>query len=1045
MTDTKSLWLWVHQKTPTIREGSLSALTKFREEVECPHARLLTGRVPQGEANVDSARHLEQAILTHIRLGHISRAVAAQWLRWTYAALKFLAESTMGLDIHPTRLAVIPCPPISPFSPTHTALCYPALNWERSLIAWLASLHGKELTPAEWTAGMVLSSVLIGGLLEAAKVKDMLQQVANDLPTIGNRPYAEFHQAMGKYGDFHCQRWFLDPVTELLLLRKSAHHAPLTSSRLTKAIQTLLREHGTPVDQLPNGMGKLLAHATARWHQHAARVDIEIIGRNVQSHALHERTWNRLFRQLPEADAPVDAENDPTQPEYEEGFLADLHLLHPWLLALSQALVHPPKTAPASVDVTQAIEAAGFKLSTLPEVHKLYVDWVSALLKGKNSTNDRLAVSTIKGLSDAVIPKLLSRLGNQSPVELTLVDFVELYEGLVEGRTGSERVTLAKGLREFHRYLSTSHGIPTLKSIRDTLGDDAGLEPVDANPISVEEYHKARAYLNQQIRRGGDRDLIQIAKLTMMLAFRTGMRRREAFGLRLKDLPDIWHLDIIIQPHEERRLKSDASRRIIPARFLLPLAERRELQAWLCRRFKGADMTNEAAWVFDVPTPQGGWRRLSAERTADRIIEALFHATGQPTKIHQLRHSFGTWMYLAMRAPDYPEVLPLFDHLRQTQTFLKRGSRLRQLLLNHPGPTSRAYGYVVARLLGHSSPQVSHNCYIHSTEFIHRALAIRTADQLPAGALRGVANLKPVWGNRLLEFGVEHLVSHVRAQHARTELAEVTPSTQGPTDTQGQTLAPMPTLPPSRGRPKKLSPQNWIDLMTVHELLHMHSSTSQTLDEICAQLYIKPETGKHILKQVQSTGEGFGFKERGIRPLAFPEFARKQSEWKLIKPLEQRLQRAFAIDPNAALTGTLVHLQHYNPSKRDVVFKGEKERDNLNKYLLMLQRMELEPKDIQILLRKIGEPDIPKWTRKALGPFVKSSARCIAPPVLAKALSYRDWLGLQIMNGNGEAWPGVTRGVMFLAYVVAASHVIEERQVLDRYLFQPMGSNFVDT
>ena len=1023
MTDSESLWLRVHEKNLTIREGSLSDLITFLTMVECPHARILTGGAPQGDANEQSARYLEQAILEHIRRGSISRAAAAQWLRWIYTALQLLTASAINLEIHLTKLAVMPRPPISPFSPTHTALCHPVLNWQSSLSAWLGDLQGKKLAPAEWTAGLVLSSVLVGGLLEVAKVKDMLKQVANDLPTIGNRPYLEFHQNMGNFGDFHCQRWFLDPVTDLLLLRRPKHHAPLTSSRLTKAIQTLLLEHGTPIEQLPTGLRKLLEHATARWHQHAARVDIEIIGRKVQSHALHERTWNRLFRQLPVAQTPAVAEDDPALPESDAAFLADFYLLYPWASVLSQALDHPPKTPNENVNITQAIDAAGFTFSALSGAHKLYVDWVGALLNGKNSTNNRLAVSTIKQLSDAVIPELLSRLGNLSPAELTSVDFAELYEGIVEGKTGRERVIVAKGLREFHRFLFRSHGIPSLRSIRDTLGDDAGLEPVDANPISVEEYHKARENLNQQIRRGGDRPLLEIAKLTMMLAFRTGMRRREAFCLRLMDLPDVQHLDIIVRPHEERRLKSDASRRIIPARLLLPLAERRELQTWLRRRFNGADMNDESAWVFDVPTPRGGWRRMSVERTADRIIKALTHATGQPTKIHQLRHSFGTWMYLAMRAPDYPEVLQLFDHLPQTQSFLKRGSRLRQLLLNHPGPTSRVYGYVVARLLGHSSPQISHSSYIHSTEFIHRALAIRTANELPADALRGAANLKPGWGNRLLESGVSNLVNHVRIQDARRKSAEAPSSAGTPIGPENQATALSQAQPSRRGRPKKLSSPDWIDLMKVHELLHVYSSTLQTMDEICAQIQMKPETGLRIVEQVQSTGIGFGFKERGIRPLAFPAFARKQSEWQLIKPLEKRLQRAFALDPSAALDGTRVHLQHYNPSKRDVAFKGEKERDNFNKYLLLLQRMELEPKDVQILLRKTGEPVIPKWAQKALGPFSKSSTRCIAPPVLAKASSYRDWVGLQMMNGDGEAWSGVTRGLMFLSHTACSSCV----------------------
>ncbi len=526
------VWHQVKQSFPGLGDTELSALTKFLTTLNCPHAKLLSGQEYTGELDKDSALTLEQAICEHARKKEISRHVAAQWLRWIYKALKILNESANEW-ITLTKLAVLPRPLASPFSPGQTVLCRPVLIWERSLQSWLGSLRERDMTSTEWSAGIALSSVLIGGLLEAAKVKDMIQQLASDLPAIGQKPYAEFHQRMGKFGDFHCQRWFLDPITELLYLRRPENLTALSSGQLTKAIQALLREHGTPQAQLPRGLNHFLKHSTARWHQHSAQVEIEIVQRKVQSHALHNRTWDRLFRKLSVAvDLPPLAETS-DQNQGEDDFLADFCLLHPWFPVVSRALDLPPKTPPQSVDVFRAVEAASVHL---PEFHQTYVNWIASLLQGHNATNDRLAVSTIKRLSDAVIVQVLSRLGNLSPADLSDEDLVELYEGIVQGTQGSQRVNLAKGLREFHWHLVRVHGKPSLKSLRETLGEDAGLEPVDANPISFEEYNKAKAYFDRQIQQGGDRDLNQIAKLSMMLAFRTGMRRWEIFGLRQKDV-----------------------------------------------------------------------------------------------------------------------------------------------------------------------------------------------------------------------------------------------------------------------------------------------------------------------------------------------------------------------------------------------------------------------------------------------------------------------------------------------------------------------------
>jgi len=1010
MSAHEKLWRTVKQSLPEIGGNDLLEMTRFLATLDCPHANLLRGLPIGGKLDEDSARHLEQSICEHARKKQVSRNVAAQWLRWIHLALKIL-ETASTTPITPTKLAVLPRPPSSPFSREQTELCRPVLKWNHGLESWLASLRDKELSSAQWTAGVVLSSVLIGGLLEAAKVKEMLHQLAGDLPVVHQRPYVEFNQRMGKFGDAHCQRWFLDPITELLYLRRSGKHTTLSADQLTKAIQALLCAHGTPKGEHPKGLNKLIKHATAHWHQRAASVDIAVMQRKVQSHALHTRAWNRLFRKQDAYGLPAPQTDVGDTPLTDDEFQTDFCLLYPWFPVVSKALDLPPRTQPKSVDVIHAVATA--RISLLAS-HSPYVNWIAGLLQGQNATNDRLAVSTIKRIGDAVIPQVLSRLGERSPADLTDADLVELYEEIVHGAQGSQRKILAKGLREFHWHLVKAHAKFPLKSQRETLGEDAGLEPVDANPLSFEEYYKAKKFLERQIAQGGDRELNRIAKLVMMLAFRTGMRRREIFGLRLMDVPSTKHLELIIRPHEERRLKTKSSQRIIPARLLLPLDERRDFQAWLQRRMAAADISDDKARVFDVPQTQGGWARVSEETTSDRIIKALIHAAGEKAKIHQLRHSFATWLYLSLRSSDYPEVLTLFDELPDTCAFLKRGARLRQVLLNHPGQTSRTYGYVVARLLGHSSPLVSLTSYIHSTEFIHRAFAIRKANELSSDAVKGAANLKPAWGNRLFEKGVEHLLEHVRKQHSRVNAATtpaVSPSPEGAGALASTSI---------KGRPRKTAPVGWIPLVDVRTLLHLYSSTDDAIENICIQIGFTVEQGNRIVDEVRKSGESYGFEIRGKRPLAFPQFARKNDEKNWEEDLERHLQRAFALDPQAACAGALIHLQHYNPSKRDVVFRGATQKANLTKYLRLLDLMEVGAKNVLVLLRNTGEQQIPYWAKKSLGRLGGTPVRCIAPPVPVKASSYSDWVGLQLIDSHGSAWSGVSRGSMFLALIASS-------------------------
>lgn len=1020
MIHTEELWNEVIRQTPVTPGCRVESLMVFLSSQVNPHAQLLTARPLIGEPDDSSARALESAVATQVQTGHITRYQAAQWMRWIHAAIKriptFQHPSEKTFDIHPTRLVVERQPVTSPFSPQKTALATHAAGWEVSLNAWLEELYKREFDAAEWSAGLALSAVLIGGLLDPLKLREFFRQIAHPLPRIGLRPYAEFHQKLGGHGDFHCQRWFVDPISELLLMRKPVDYAPPADKALLKSIRSLLASHGTDSVEAPTSLDMLVKHGVARWSQQTAQIDIEVMGRRIMSHAFHERTWSRLFKVSGHKAQPQNDNTETAEPTADQEFQADFDFFHPWFPLLRQVLSVPPKTPPSQIDLLNHLAKVGHPIESLSPVSKTLVCWVQALLTGKNCTNDRLAVSTILRLSQSVIPAISTRLDKYSDLKLSPDEVVELYEDAMGAAMGSERIHLAKGLREFHHHLVRTLGVKPLKSIRETLGEDAGLEPVDANPISVEEYFRARSYLDQQIRRGGDRVLLQIAKMVMTLAFRTGMRRSEAMGLLLEDIHGASKLEILIRPNTQRRLKTDSSKRIIPAGYLIPLAERREIQDWLSRRRCARCKGQSSDRLFAVELTDGIWREISDELTADRIMAALKHATGQPTKIHQLRHAFATWLYLGLRSPDYKEVLGLLEHLPETRAQVRRGARLRRLLLNQPGPTSRSYAYVVARLLGHSSPMVSMNSYIHSTEFIQRAVSIRKANQLPSASIRAIANLKPVWGNRLLEGGIEQAMNHLRSR----KIIETSCSTTGIGGSERSQEHPS-RAEVKRGRPKKIAPSDWISLTSVHELLHTYATSQTPLPDICKVLNLTLPTAEKIIGAAIHYGEAFGFKSSGERPLAYPEFVRTQAAKNAEEAIEKRLARAFARNQIASLNGTFVHLHHYNPSKRDVVFRGEKDADALVAYVKLLELMEFTRDDIQIVLRAKADTQTkaPHWSRKLLGPYRKSALNFNNPPVLEKADAYRSWVGLRMTHVDKTAWPSAVRAMMFMATVRA--------------------------
>ena len=84
---------------------------------------------------------------------------------------------------------------------------------------------------------------------------------------------------------------------------------------------------------------------------------------------------------------------------------------------------------------------------------------------------------------------------------------------------------------------------------------------------------------------------------------------------------------------------------------------------------------------------------------------------------HELRHGFATAMHLALNLPD--DAPTPFPKLNDTSVWLSLRTQLRERLFRHKHP-ERKSAFLLARLLGHSSPSTAQENYAHINDYLLR-------------------------------------------------------------------------------------------------------------------------------------------------------------------------------------------------------------------------------------------------------------------------------------------------------------------------------------
>lgn len=1005
MKSLNEIWQEVAKRAPKPRRQLLPRLKAFLLKLDNPHARWLTGRLNTDPGDQTSALQLQAWVVGKYRDQGLSKSDVAEWLRLIYDLISVYNSERPAL--FPTQLLDFVAPSESVFSPDAVTRGLRVDRWKDGLHRWVG--RGNDQTdPRDWVAAAVLSALLHGMLLDTVKLTQLVTKLSHkQRPDVtGDISSYVFDLPFMGMGNHHMQRWFLDPLSEMLIWRLLKAEFTVSANSLAKNVTRFLLSQGVRGSDCPDGLSDLVSTTKTWWAERTAPIDLNCASRSILTHAVHERSWARLHEQTyqPRANRPNKSRED-GDIQSDTFSLDDLRLLNPWLDKAVAALTSDDRST-----VQSEVAAIHSDPSLTPQA-MVFVGWLHAMLQGFSAAKEALALSTIQRRFRAAAPRLLSLLGDQNPADMTTEQLEDYYSELTLDNEPTVPVRdIANGLRDFHAYLHKSCGKALMRKEAEVLGDENALKPVDANLISFDDYLRAQEWLDRQ---RGNKQERQISKLVLMLAFKVGLRRMEIFGLEIRDVQLHTQPVCVIRPNQKRRLKTTSSKRLIPLWPFLSQADRLLLADWMRHRMAQIGPIERPSTCDAYVFPQVGQAKHATwvDRITDMVCAALRAVTkDQQLFIHHLRHSFGTWTYLRLRAPDFPQISKHFKAMPATVKAIEDGGKLRALLIGRNPDVYRAYAFAVSRLLGHSSPMVSLGHYIHSADLLIGEVAHRECEKLPKAILIAASGLQKSAAYLYLSESMDRLVAANRRAN--------------------QTHDPQPTAPEepkTRGRkpsdPAHLKSE-WLPLASVQQVLDMSFDGESDDSHIAKATRTSKAQIQMIRAEASSLGPLMGLRVDGNGNLIEGLLPTRGKDAKAFSErIEVLLADMSTRAPELYRRGLDIFLKHYDKEKRDAVFRDEKDLKDLKLLLRFLNSLGVRATEFSWMVRVLdtSAPTLPDWARKLGAKWAPTQIRAIRPKAMGGAASYAKWLGIFPIDSEGQSLGLVLSRTLFLARVSNAS------------------------
>jgi integrase len=253
-------------------------------------------------------------------------------------------------------------------------------------------------------------------------------------------------------------------------------------------------------------------------------------------------------------------------------------------------------------------------------------------------------------------------------------------------------------LQEFHRFAHQHFGVD--QPDWSELGDGLSSATVSPGFISEREYlHALRLILSKD---SVPWVIRQVAAFVLLLAFRFGLRGGEAISLSRSDWVEIDGAIVVLVRGSFKPLKTPASKRQVPLLEQLTDLEKNLVDGWF------AYWTSETGNDLRKPlffTGTDAKDLLDIRPIRELVISALRAATcNQHTNLHHTRHSFPNRVGAALHDRAQWKIDAVLEPSMR--------SHMKRLLVNTERPTRRS-SWILARLLGHTSPRTTYASYCH--------------------------------------------------------------------------------------------------------------------------------------------------------------------------------------------------------------------------------------------------------------------------------------------------------------------------------------------
>jgi len=569
---------------------------------------------------------------------------------------------------------------------------------------------------------IILSAMLYGGITNSQLLIALVKSLPNP-PTYHNeKKYISLKPTWRGQDNAETRRWFPDALTETLILRYSNDISfdfklQVNGSWIHKKVNSFLEKCSVPKVNLPDGITQLCDIACIQYELNFPPVIADYCARRFIGHSLRDCAWSRMSGLVEQSNdveqielsgwqktQKLDEDNDELYPSKHVAFNS------------IREAIHFEKIEVAAIQLKQHV-------STLdPISHSLeylFSKWMLFLFKPHNG-NRAIKTSTARNYLSIIGSRLDEAISGESLVELSSDEFEEAYTLILDAiDSQNHKRRIAKTLYQFHRYIEKYHEITHI-DYQGVLGAYSAPMPVDANLLWVDEYERIQESIKKSDLIQKHPDLVDVINLIFTLGFRCGLRRMEALRLRLIDLSGTYKPDLLVRPFLGRRLKTNSSRRKIPLYALLSEEEWKKLLAWKEKRLKQESEAEFSEYLFAVK--ELNFRCAPEDLVFPIIHKAMRSVTGDQTlRYHHLRHSFASLTILKLLAADYGAPLSLFSQLPKQRAEIEDAKTFKDNLMILQGPT-RKFAYAVARLLGHSGPDISLEHYIHSLDIVVKHL-----------------------------------------------------------------------------------------------------------------------------------------------------------------------------------------------------------------------------------------------------------------------------------------------------------------------------------